>query len=43
MSEIDLETGEILDGPRHIWPGTGGHHPEGPHIYKKDEVLFNAR
>lgn len=29
-------TGEQLSESKRIWNGTGGRHPEGPHIYKKD-------
>ena len=36
LSEIDPMTGEQLTESRRIWNGTGGRHPEGPHIYKKD-------
>jgi alpha-N-arabinofuranosidase len=34
LSEINIETGEILSPIRHIWGGTGGRYPEAPHIYK---------
>lgn len=34
LSEIDLETGELLSPIRHIWAGTGGRYPEAPHIYR---------
>lgn len=36
QSEIlDLATGKL--GPcRHLWNGTGGAYPEGPHVFKKD-------
>ncbi|KAG4428510.1 hypothetical protein IFR05_016007 [Cadophora sp. M221] len=34
--EIDLATGTKLSEEQEIWAGTGGIHPEGPHIYKKD-------
>lgn len=36
LCEIDPKTGKQLTPSRHIWNGTGGRHPEGPHIYKKD-------
>lgn len=32
--EIDIETGIRLSESRLIWKGTGGAHPEGPHVYK---------
>lgn len=34
QSEIDIATGRMLGQPRVIWSGTGGAHPEGPHLYK---------
>lgn len=34
QSEIDIATGRLLTEPRMIWSGTGGTHPEGPHLYK---------
>ena len=36
LSEINPMTGEQLTPSKRIWNGTGGRHPEGPHIYKKD-------
>lgn len=36
MCEINPLTGELLSEKQHIWQGTGGCCPEGPHIYKKD-------
>jgi xylan 1,4-beta-xylosidase len=36
LCEINPRTGEQLTESRAIWTGTGGRHPEGPHIYKKD-------
>lgn len=36
LCEIDPESGEQLSDSRWIWGGTGGRHPEAPHIYKKD-------
>lgn len=36
LCEIDPLTGEQLTESRRIWDGTGGRHPEAPHIYKKD-------
>ncbi|MEF2965701.1 glycoside hydrolase family 43 protein [Paenibacillus sp. M1] len=32
--EIDIETGRMLTESRLIWKGTGGAHPEAPHVYK---------
>jgi alpha-N-arabinofuranosidase len=34
LSEIDINTGNILTEIRHIWGGTGGRYPEAPHIYR---------
>ena len=34
QSEIDIATGRLLTKPRTVWTGTGGRHPEGPHLYK---------
>lgn len=36
LCEIDPLTGRQLTESRRIWDGTGGRHPEAPHIYKKD-------
>lgn len=36
LCEIDPVTGKQLTPSRAIWQGTGGRHPEAPHIYKKD-------
>ena len=36
LCEINPMTGEQLSESKRIWNGTGGRHPEGPHIYKKD-------
>lgn len=38
--EIDLKTGEILDGPKILTYGTGGRDVEGPHIFKKDGYYY---
>ena len=40
QSKIDINTGKSLTETRHIWPGTGGRHPEGPHLYKIDGRYF---
>jgi xylan 1,4-beta-xylosidase len=34
QAEIEIETGRLLSERRLIWEGTGGAHPEGPHLYK---------
>lgn len=36
LCEIDPKTGKQLSESKRIWNGTGGRHPEAPHIYKKD-------
>ncbi|MFD1178602.1 glycoside hydrolase family 43 protein [Paenibacillus puldeungensis] len=38
--EIDIETGAMLTESRLIWKGTGGAHPEGPHLYKIDGYYY---
>lgn len=40
ISEIDIKTGKRIGEVRHIWRGTGGRYPEGPHIYKKDGFYY---
>lgn len=40
LCEIDPKTGEQLSESRALWRGTGGRHPEGPHIYKKDGYYY---
>lgn len=34
QSRIDVNTGERLTGIRLIWSGSGGQHPEAPHLYR---------
>ncbi|KFZ05583.1 hypothetical protein V501_08222 [Pseudogymnoascus sp. VKM F-4519 (FW-2642)] len=36
QAAIDLKTGRLISETRDIWEGSGGHVPEGPHIYKRD-------
>lgn len=33
---VDPATGEMPGEPRRLWQGTGGAHPEGPHLYRID-------
>jgi len=33
QSRIDVTTGKLLSEPKVLWRGTGGQHPEGPHLY----------
>lgn len=40
ICEIDPITGQQLTESRRIWEGTGGRHPEAPHIYKKDGYYY---
>ena len=37
--EIDLETGQVGEA-RMIWAGTGGQSPEGPHMYRINDVYY---
>jgi xylan 1,4-beta-xylosidase len=34
LGEVDLRDGAAVSGMTHIWGGTGGAYPEGPHVYK---------
>ncbi|HEY4157134.1 MAG TPA: glycoside hydrolase family 43 protein [Polyangiaceae bacterium] len=36
QSRIDVESGQLLSEPKVVWGGTGGQHPEGPHLYRRD-------
>ena len=36
QSRIDVTTGKLLSEPKVVWQGTGGQHPEGPHLYLRD-------
>ncbi|MGN7759981.1 glycoside hydrolase family 43 protein [Paenibacillus sp. 22594] len=38
--EIDMETGGRRSESRLIWKGTGGAHPEGPHLYKINGLYY---
>jgi xylan 1,4-beta-xylosidase len=44
QSRIDIETGKLLTEPKVVWAGTGGQHPEGPHLYRRGDwyYLLNA-
>ncbi|MFG2946387.1 glycoside hydrolase family 43 protein [Streptomyces adustus] len=37
---VDLATGEALETPRAIWPGSGLYSPEGPHLYHRGEWWY---
>jgi alpha-N-arabinofuranosidase len=36
QSPIDVASGRLLSEPKLVWSGTGGQHPEGPHLYFRD-------
>ncbi|WP_435921344.1 glycoside hydrolase family 43 protein [Paenibacillus sp. DYY-L-2] len=38
--EIDIANGEMLTESRLIWSGTGGAHPEAPHLYKINGLYY---
>lgn len=38
--EIDIETGSMLTESRLIWRGTGGAHPEAPHLYRIKDYYY---
>ena len=40
MAEIDIETGKLLSEEKPMWTGTGGKHPEGPHLYKINGMYY---
>lgn len=40
QAEINIKTGNILTERRLIWQGTGGVHPEGPHLYKMNGMYY---
>lgn len=40
QAEMDMETGKLLSDRRLIWEGTGGAHPEGPHLYNINGTYY---
>ncbi len=40
LSEIDIETGKRLTEVKFIWAGSGGRHPEAPHLYKIKDYYY---
>lgn len=38
--EVDLQTGVATESPRRLWSGTGGHAPEGPHVFRHDDHWY---
>ncbi len=37
---VDLDSGRALEEPRPLWSGTGGHAPEGPHLYRRGDDWY---
>lgn len=40
QTQIDIDTGELIGETYHLWTGTGGQYPEGPHILQKDDWYY---
>lgn len=40
LFEIDVTDGRILGEKKHIWYGTGGRNPEGPHLFKRNGMYY---
>jgi alpha-N-arabinofuranosidase len=40
QSRIDIKTGKRLTDAKHIWSGTGGSYPEGPRLYKINNLYY---
>ena len=40
QSVIDVTTGQIIEGPRLLWTGTGGKFPEGPHLFRRGDAYY---
>jgi beta-xylosidase len=40
QAPIDLATGQLLAEQYHLWNGSGGSWPEGPHVYKRDGFYY---
>ncbi|MFW6308799.1 MAG: glycoside hydrolase family 43 protein, partial [bacterium] len=40
QAELDIETGKLLTPWIKIWEGTGGRHPEGPHLYHINNTYY---
>lgn len=36
QSRIDVASGKLLSEPKLVWRGTGGKHPEGPHLVRRN-------
>jgi hypothetical protein len=37
---LDPATGDLLTGRRRLWQGSGGKHPEGPHLYRIGDYWY---
>jgi len=37
---LDPATGQLLSNRRLLWQGTGGKHPEGPHLYRIGDIWY---
>lgn len=40
QSTIDIDTGKLLREPVSVWKGTGGQHPEGPHLLRRGDWYY---
>jgi len=40
VQEMDADGSRLLGKPQVVWPGTGGHCPEGPHIIKRNGYYY---
>lgn len=40
QAELDISTGQLLSERVHIWSGTGGQHPEAPHLYNIHGIYY---
>jgi xylan 1,4-beta-xylosidase len=38
--DVDLESGDVLSGPRDLWSGSGFKFPEAPHLYRRGEWWY---
>jgi alpha-N-arabinofuranosidase len=36
QSSIDVKSGRLLTEPKVVWGGSGGQHPEGPHLFRRE-------
>lgn len=40
QATLDPLTGKLLSEPKVIWRGTGSQHPEGPHLFKRNDTYY---